>query len=91
MKRRAIPHVTYPPGFFTELTRKHNFPPGYVPTAADSHKGKSTLENSINAQAGRQASAEAGKGWKTGTISGLSKRRQADIDRNEKIRKGSVR
>lgn len=50
------------------------WPIGYQCTAADSHKGKSTIENSINAQAGRQKSAMAGKGWGTGTLPGLSKK-----------------
>jgi len=94
MTRRTMPSVVYAPGFFTELARKHNFPPGFAPTGLDpkdklSAAGKigggmvSATERTRLA-AGSLAPLPNGRG----TIAGLSKRAQADVDKNERIRRG---
>lgn len=76
MKRRAV-RFAIPaerPWEVEGFTFSIGWPVGHVCTAADSHKGKSTIGNSVNAQAGRLKSAEAGKGWGKGTLPGLSKK-----------------
>lgn len=58
----------YPPGHFTELMRRHNWPPRFesaIPRVSDWRSGASA---SARVSAQREAGYEAGHWWATGTV-----------------------
>lgn len=66
--------TTYPPGFFTELLRLHDWPPGFVskistPVWSDTDRREAAVR-------GRETALAAGH---TGAILGISKRADAQI------------
>jgi hypothetical protein len=54
--RKALPEVTYPAGFFSELVKAHNWPPRFEPRM---RFGK----GSEDARSSAQLSRESGQGW----------------------------
>lgn len=63
---RRKPRPPYTPGFFTELMRRHNWPPGFVSRTADDPKAAGIAETH-RAMRETDARAVAGIGWGTGT------------------------
>jgi len=66
--------IAYPPGWFTELIRLHNWPPGFV-SALDREKPEFKPHVTTDEQRERQIAA--GYGWGSGTVPmpGTPKRR----------------
>lgn len=64
MKRRRVPAVKYPEGFFTEPMRLHNFPPGWKPQGPP----RSTEAISRGATASREKAESGDYGWREGSI-----------------------
>ena len=64
IKRRRLIPVAYPPGYFTELIYKHNWPPGFMPQPWN----RRSEINAENARQNHATAAEKGAGWAYGTI-----------------------
>lgn len=64
-RRRALPAPAraYPPGYFLELVRKHDWPPGFVPAADAPGKAGRPVASLTE----RERQAVLGIGWGTGT------------------------
>lgn len=63
MKRKPAP--SYPPGFFTELIRKFDWPPGFVSRLG---VDRGPVLKGAAATAQREHDAKTGAGWGTGTL-----------------------
>lgn len=66
--------TSYPPGFFTELVRLHNWPPGFVsqiamPVWSDTDRREAAVR-------GRETAIAGGH---TGAIAGISRKADAQI------------
>ena len=66
MTRRKLKQ-TYPPGFFTELMRRHDWPPGFV-SRTDDDARTVAIADANRAMRETDARAVAGIWWGTGTI-----------------------
>lgn len=66
MSRRK-PKPAYPPRYFTELMRRHNWPPGFVSRTGDDTRTVAAADAN-RAMRETDARAVAGIGWGTGTI-----------------------
>lgn len=65
MKRKHTPATNYPAGWFTELIREHNWPPGFTPRY---EHDDTDWKRRLAGQAAREVAINEGKGWNTGTI-----------------------
>lgn len=62
---RKHPPASYPPGYFTELIRAHDWPPKFEPRYAhDDTEWKRRMAGI----AAREVAIATGAGWNTGTI-----------------------
>ena len=57
--------ITYPPGFFTALIRRHNWPPGFV---SQLDREKPEFKPHVTTDAQRERQIAAGYGWGSGTM-----------------------
>lgn len=64
---RRKPKPSYTPGFFTELMRRHDWPPGFVSRTGDDVRTVA-IADANRAMSEKDARAVAGIGWGTGTI-----------------------
>lgn len=64
--QRGTPAVEYPPGYFTELIRRHNWPPRFEPHGIDG--ADLSDQRRLAALVGRERAADAGVGWGSGTM-----------------------
>lgn len=65
---RRKPKPSYTPGFFTELMRRHNWPPGFVSRTADAVLARGSNDERNRRMRETEARALAGVGWAGGTI-----------------------
>lgn len=72
-----------PLGWFTELCRKHDFPPGWAPTP---WRTVDTMAMRRAATRQREDQSARNVGWGSGAISGLSKNGDASIKRFEAMK-----
>lgn len=73
MKRCAAPRAPareYPPGYFTELVRRHNWPPGFESRIGDEDTAR---PNVVAAAAARERQSQDGTGWGNGTVVGMAR------------------